>query len=564
MRAIALGVSALVVGALPLTITSAAYADQSEIGNLRYNYTPGGGVATVSGIFGMTSGAVTIPIDVTIGGMPYMVTSISQQAFYQMGVTSVSIPDTVISIGTSAFESASLTSVSIPDSVTTIGDGAFYNNSLTSATLSSSLTLIPPLAFGDNSLTSIAIPSSVTTIGGYAFDKNDLTAVTLPQNLTSIGQRAFSHNALTSVIIPAQVNLIGDGAFADNSLTSVTFAGDAPSFIGTAGVGNPLGSGVGLTVHYTCGAAGFTTPQWHGYNTSTSCAVTFNPNGGSGFMAQQYSGVPAALAANTFAPPAGQHFAGWNTSADGSGTAYAASAVFPFSANTTLYAQWAANPVATIAIHGPASVDELTTQSYTVESFDEFGASLGDVSGQASLSGPQLTATGTDVTFAFDPTQLGQTKVRTLTATLDSDPSITASLDVSVASAAKSIRILLPGAITAGDTAVFGAEALDASGSPLGVVTDRVVFSSSLAGDAVAANRITFPTPGARTVAAAVPDAQALTATAAVDVAALPAANAPIALTGADPAPWGPAAALLLVMGGVLAVARGLAHRRGV
>ncbi|MCH3942620.1 MAG: InlB B-repeat-containing protein [Atopobiaceae bacterium] len=38
-------------------------------------------------------------------------------------------------------------------------------------------------------------------------------------------------------------------------------------------------------------------------------------------------------------------FAGWNTSADGTGTAYAAGATFTISANTTLYAQWTENTV---------------------------------------------------------------------------------------------------------------------------------------------------------------------------------------------------------------------------
>ena len=36
----------------------------------------------------------------------------------------------------------------------------------------------------------------------------------------------------------------------------------------------------------------------------------------------------------------GYVFAGWNTAADGSGTAYAAGATFTFAADTTLYAQW--------------------------------------------------------------------------------------------------------------------------------------------------------------------------------------------------------------------------------
>lgn len=53
----------------------------------------------------------------------------------------------------------------------------------------------------------------------------------------------------------------------------------------------------------------------------------------------------------------GYTFAGWNTAADGSGTAYAAGSTFGISASTVLYAQWAAAlQMQTIAFTAPASV----------------------------------------------------------------------------------------------------------------------------------------------------------------------------------------------------------------
>ena len=68
--------------------------------------------------------------------------------------------------------------------------------------------------------------------------------------------------------------------------------------------------------------------------------VTFNANGGSGSMANEgpYSS-PTALTTNSYTYT-GHAFTGWNTAANGSGTAYANGASFPFSANATLYAQW--------------------------------------------------------------------------------------------------------------------------------------------------------------------------------------------------------------------------------
>ncbi len=68
-------------------------------------------------------------------------------------------------------------------------------------------------------------------------------------------------------------------------------------------------------------------------------AVTFDANGGFGSMNNQSAASAAVLTANAFTRN-GFTFTGWNTAANGTGTAYADSASFPFTANTTLYAQW--------------------------------------------------------------------------------------------------------------------------------------------------------------------------------------------------------------------------------
>jgi uncharacterized repeat protein (TIGR02543 family) len=68
-------------------------------------------------------------------------------------------------------------------------------------------------------------------------------------------------------------------------------------------------------------------------------SVTFNANGGSGTMATQSSGSAANLRSNSY-ERSGYDFAGWNTSLDGTGTAYADGANYSFSSTITLYAQW--------------------------------------------------------------------------------------------------------------------------------------------------------------------------------------------------------------------------------
>ena len=76
---------------------------------------------------------------------------------------------------------------------------------------------------------------------------------------------------------------------------------------------------------------------------NASRTVTFAANGGSGTMTAQSAVTAAALRANTYTRP-GYSFAGWSTSADGSGTDYGDGATFPFAANATLYAQWTLVP----------------------------------------------------------------------------------------------------------------------------------------------------------------------------------------------------------------------------
>lgn len=69
--------------------------------------------------------------------------------------------------------------------------------------------------------------------------------------------------------------------------------------------------------------------------------ITFDANGGEGIMAAQTvkPNEAAKLNANVFTR-ADYDFSGWNTAADGTGTAYADAAEITVSKNTTLYAQW--------------------------------------------------------------------------------------------------------------------------------------------------------------------------------------------------------------------------------
>ena len=75
-------------------------------------------------------------------------------------------------------------------------------------------------------------------------------------------------------------------------------------------------------------------------------------------MAPRPNIVPTALSANAFSRT-GYAFAGWNSAADGSGTAYADGASDPFTANQTLFAQWTVNASYTVTFNGNGSTGGL-------------------------------------------------------------------------------------------------------------------------------------------------------------------------------------------------------------
>eukprot|EP01037_Dinobryon_pediforme_P005920 gene5920-5989_t len=108
--------------------------------------------------------------------------------------------------------------------------------------------------------------------------------------------------------------------------------------------------------------------------------ITFNANGGTGTMSPQTGSAPATINANTFTY-AGSTFLGWNTAANGSGTAYAAGATYPFSSSTTLYAQWL-----TVASVAPPSGPLGSTTPITITGTGFTGATGVTIGGAAATS----------------------------------------------------------------------------------------------------------------------------------------------------------------------------------
>ena len=123
--------------------------------------------------FNSYRGQVTIPSQITAGGVTCTVTAIGNNAFrdcYQL--TRVTLPPTVRHIGKYAFKNCvNLTSVSLPDAVVSIDYAAFQDcASLSALSLGNGLEQIGFYAFENCSgLKRLTLPCSVKDIGDFAF-----------------------------------------------------------------------------------------------------------------------------------------------------------------------------------------------------------------------------------------------------------------------------------------------------------------------------------------------------------------------------------------------------------
>ena len=103
--------------------------------------------------------------------------------------------------------------------------------------------------------------------------------------------------------------------------------------------------------------------------------ITFDANGGTGTMAQQtISGANQKLNANAFTRE-GHEFTGWNTQADGKGTAYADQDTAPQS-DLTLYAQWKILEYTITFIDDNGTPDDETDDTVLYEITQDYGTEV--------------------------------------------------------------------------------------------------------------------------------------------------------------------------------------------
>ena len=146
--------------------------------------------------------------------------------------------------------------------------------------------------------------------------------------------------------------------------------------------------------------------EWTKDSTPTTYTVTYDANEGTGTMTDSNSpyasGATVTVLANSFTR-SGYTFSGWNTRADGEGTAYAAGATFSISSNTTLYAQWTSNAVATTTTINHSGITN--TDVYTGTAAGSLTASV--TAGGNAVQGATVTWSGNNdavATIASDGT----------------------------------------------------------------------------------------------------------------------------------------------------------------
>ncbi len=232
--------------------------------------------------------------DVSINNQDFVLESITEYAFEESNIVSISLPDSVIYVGSSAFahcdelssvnlnegllEIRSLTfaycdklvDITIPNTVKTIGGGAFqWCPKLESINVPDSVTSIGPAAFlectsltsvsigegvknildktflGCTSLKEVTLGNNIETLGIRAFENcEQLKQVNLDENLQAIEESCFHNCGLETIVIPNSVTTIGPSAFLlCNNLESVTIGSGilelkSGAFWGTANLKN--------------------------------------------------------------------------------------------------------------------------------------------------------------------------------------------------------------------------------------------------------------------------------------------------------------------------------------
>ncbi len=245
-----------------------------------------------------------------------------------------------------------------------------YSTNGTTWTAAQTITTIPT-SFGATTLTAITgldnssvaylrltLTGATNATGNNRIDNIQFTATTITSNYTL----SYNGNTNTSGAVPSSSSY-SSGATATVSGNTGTLVKTGYTFAGWNTAANGSGTSYAAGATFTISANTTLYAQW----TPNNNTITFDANGGTGTMSAQTiaTAATATLSTNTFSNT-GFSFSGWNTLANGTGTAYANGASYTMgTANVTLYAQWTS--VSTPLCPNSSSVLPSTSQTICQE-----------------------------------------------------------------------------------------------------------------------------------------------------------------------------------------------------
>jgi uncharacterized protein (TIGR02145 family)/uncharacterized repeat protein (TIGR02543 family) len=180
-----------------------------------------------------------------------------------------------------------------------------------------------------------------------------------PGTLTIMYSVTYNDNGSTSGSVPTDDITYANSESVTVKLNSGSLVRSGYTFAGWNTAANGSGTARAANTTFTMGNADVTLfAQWTAIPTYT---ITYNGNGSNGGSAPvdintYVQGVSVTVAPVGTLTRSGYTFAGWNTAANGSGTARAANTTFTMgNADVTLFAQWTAIPTYTVTYNGNGS-----------------------------------------------------------------------------------------------------------------------------------------------------------------------------------------------------------------
>ena len=286
----------------------------------------------------------------------------------------VTLGKNITSLPDNAFRSSQITEITIPDNVTSIGNNVFNGcESLETVTIgkTSQLQSIGNGVFGSTEIKTVYIPANVTFIGQQSFfNSTTLTTVDMSDvesKTVNIGGWCFGYdNNVAPANRPLRTFYVSNAGLIDrltnkdncidnkgSRVANAAFVVTNGGTVDSSKTGLAAVSKAGYTVTWTKNGTTVTNPETATLNngeiyTATwtlvkgNVEITYNPNISGGndknVVRVAVKGADTTVASALFSRT-GYTFAGWNTNADGTGTAYKTGDTIKAS-NMTLYAQW--------------------------------------------------------------------------------------------------------------------------------------------------------------------------------------------------------------------------------